>query len=204
MLHVRQTTSVDVRTSHTPTKMTNTPMSQIRTCAVRQQSQRPALQRFPVQRRMPHSLKRPRATHRPLLRTPRSVRTQPRQRDRDDERYGCPYKRWQTPKSRSELTRTLHQLGEPAPCARAEPKGGTGTVLGVADEDNARDVADFHAVTATVAGVTRRSPTWLYVVFHCSAAFKMRSRDASRDSASPRTRLNATPCLRTSDRFSVV
>jgi len=102
------------------------------------------------------------------------------------------------------LRARLHLVREPAPHGRAEPQHRPGTVLRVPHEDHARSVAYFHAVTATVAGVTGRSPARLYVVFHCSAAFKMRSRDASRDSASPRTRLNAALCLRTSERFSVV
>ena len=102
------------------------------------------------------------------------------------------------------LRARLHLVREPAPHSRGERQYRPGTVLRVAHEDHARSVTDFDAVTAAVAGVTGRPPAWLYVVFHCSAAFKMRSRDASRDSASPRTRLNATLCLRTSDRFSVV
>ena len=52
---------------------------------------------------------------------------------------------------------------------------------------------------AAVAGIAGRPPPRRHVAFHCSAAFKMGvSRDASRDSASPRTRLNATWCLCTS------
>lgn len=114
----------------------------------------------------------------------------------------APCKRRQAP-GRA-LRARLYLVREPAPHSRAEPQHRPGTVLRVTHEDHARSVTDFDAVTAAVACVTGRPPAWLYVVFHCSAAFKMRSRDASRDSASPRTRLNATRCLRTSDRFSVV
>ena len=108
------------------------------------------------------------------------------------------------PGPRRALRARLHLVREPSPHSRGEPQHRPGTVLRVAHENHARSATDFDAVTAAVAGVTGRPPAWLYVVFHCSAAFKMRSRDASRDSASPRTRLNATLCLRTSDRFSVV
>jgi hypothetical protein len=82
-----------------------------------------------------------------------------------------------------------HAVDEAGPLVPADDQDRAVGVLGVADGDDVREVAgDLDAITASVAAVAGLAPARLYLVFHCSAASRMRVRDSSRGSASPRTR----------------
>src|SRR6202044_113880 len=78
-------------------------------------------------------------------------------------------------------------------------------VFAVAHGDDAGQVArHFDAITTAVAAVTGLAPARLRHVFHCSAASKMRARDAARGSASARIRSKIRVALRTSEPLSSV
>src|SRR5690348_4291629 len=75
---------------------------------------------------------------------------------------------------------------ESGPLVPADEQDASVRVLGIADGDDAGEVAgNLDAVTTSVAAVAGLPPARLYLVFHCSAASMMRVRDSSRGSASP-------------------
>src|ERR1039457_3590357 len=98
------------------------------------------------------------------------------------------------------------QAGDEArPLVPADGQHWSVRVVGVRDGDDAGQAGrDLHAVTAAVTAVAGLVPARAYGFHRSSATFRMRFREASRGSASPRTRSNATAAFRTSDRFSVV
>jgi hypothetical protein len=75
--------------------------------------------------------------------------------------------------------------------------GPSAALLGVTDEHAASLVGYLHAVTTAVPAVAGLPPTRIYVVFHCSAASKMRVRLAARGSASAWIRTKLFTALRT-------